>query len=82
MSDQLYTLYAVDAQGTGVANQIFIDQTQDVEVDVSAAHVLEEGGELLSLSLALALVIAIRAATEAPAPSADTGACRGSVHGP
>ena len=34
-------------------------------------NVLEEGGELLSLSLALAVVIAIRAATEAPAP------CRG-----
>ncbi|MDZ3838097.1 MAG: hypothetical protein U0S49_12055 [Rhodospirillales bacterium] len=45
-------------------------------------NVLEEGGELLSLSLALAVVIAIRAATEAPAPSADTGACRGSVQGP
>jgi len=37
-------------------------------------NVLEEGGELLSLSLALAVVIAIHAATKAPASSAETGA--------
>jgi hypothetical protein len=37
-------------------------------------NVVEEGGEMLSLSLALAVVIAIRTATNAPEPSAETGA--------
>jgi hypothetical protein len=45
-------------------------------------NVLEEGGELLSLSLALAVVIAIRAATRAPAPAVETGAHRDTVDGP
>lgn len=44
-------------------------------------NVLEEGGEMLSLSLALAVVIAIRAAAEATAPAAMGGARR-SVHEP
>jgi len=45
-------------------------------------NVLEEGGELFSLSLALAVVIAIRAAMAGPTPSAEAGAGRGFVHRP